>query len=141
MAHPFSIAGAHLKVFVNGKLLGYATAVPTLKVMTSHGDLRAIDSPVVRSRVPRMYGVNGTMQVLRGRSTGGLEGAGMVPSAQAMLRQKYLTIELQDRITQDIVFSVRQCDVDDQSWQIQAKGLVVGTFNFTGITFDNEATN
>jgi hypothetical protein len=56
-----------------------------------------------------------------------------------MLQQKYLTIELQDRISQDIVYRALQCEVDQQQWQINQKGLVVGTFNFRGLTFSNES--
>lgn len=140
MSAPFSIAAAHLKCYVNGVLLGYVMGVPGWQVKSAWGELREIDSVITRQLAPRMFGVSGTIQILRGRSTGGLEGAGMVPQAEAMLRQKYLTIELQDRISQDIVYRALMCEVQQQDWQIQAKGLVVGTFQFIGIIFSNEAT-
>jgi hypothetical protein len=140
MAQPFSVAGAHLKCFVNGKLLGYVMAVPAWVVQSDWGELREIDSVLARQLSPRMYAVSGTIQILRGRSTGGAEGAGLVPSAEAMLRQKYLTIEIQDRISQDIVYRALRCQVINQQWQITVKGLVTGTLNFRGISFANEAT-
>jgi hypothetical protein len=140
MGRSFSIAGAHLKCYVNGKLLGYVMGVPSWQVRTDWGELREIDSVIARQLAPRMYAVMGTLQILRGRETGGPEGAGMVPQAEAMLRQKYLTIEIQDRVTQDIVYRAILCQVLQQDWQIQPKSLVVGSVNFRGITFANEAT-
>ena len=140
MGQSFSLAGAHLKVFINGKLLGYVMNAPAWNVRSESGRLREIDNVLTKQFAPRLYEVAGTLQVLRGRSTGGLEGAGLVPTAEAMLRQKYLTIEIQDRITQDIVYRALQCTVQQQQWQINARGIVTGTFNFEGITFANEAT-
>ena len=87
-----------------------------------------------------MFSVTGTLQVLRGRNTGGLEGAGLVPSGQRMLQQKYLTIELQDRISGAILFRAVSCQVDGQQWQITPKGLVLGTFNFKGLDFGSDGT-
>lgn len=139
MAQPFSIAGAHLKCYINGKLLGYVVAVPAWNIQTNWGELNEIDNAQARALAPRRFAVNGTIQILRGRYTGGLEGAGLVPTAETMLGQKYLTIELQDRISQDIVFRALLCQVDQQQWQINPKGLVIGTFNFKGLGFGNEA--
>ena len=140
MGQSFSLASAHLKVFVNWKLLGYVMGVPTWLVRSEWGRLRELDTVATRQLTPRLFEVSGTMQVLRGRSTGGLEGAGMVPSAETMLRQKYLTIEIQDRITQDIVYRAIECTFQQQQWRIDPKGLVTGNFNFEGRAFANEAT-
>ena len=139
MSQNFSIAAAHLKVYVNGKLLGYVMGVPAWNVSSSWARLSEIDTVITRQLVPRAYAVNGTIQILRGRSTGGLEGAGLMASAEATLRQKYATIELQDRVTGDIQFRALQCQVTQQQWQINTKSLVVGTFQFEGITFATEA--
>lgn len=140
MGQSFTLAGAHLKCYINGKLLGYVISVPSFQVRHEWAPLREIDSLLARQLAPRMYEVSGNIQVLRGRSTGGLEGAGLVSSGESMMLQKYLTIELQDRFTQDIVFRAVSCEANNQQWQIQTRGLVVGSFNFTGITFATEAT-
>jgi hypothetical protein len=85
-----------------------------------------------------MYTVNGTIQILRGRLTGGAEGAGMVASAENMLLQKYLTIEIQDNITKDLVFRALNCQITQQSWRIDPKGIVTGMLSFEGTNFKNE---
>ena len=140
MGQTFSIAAAHLRLFLNGKLFGACMGVPALTIQSNWAELREIDSVVARQLTPRTYSVTGTIQVLRGRSTGGLEGMGLTATGSSMLLQKYLTIELQDRITDDIVMSIHECQIDNQSWKIDAKGLVIGTFNFRGLRFDTEAT-
>jgi hypothetical protein len=135
----FSIAAAHLKCYVNSKLLGYVMSVPAWTVATEWAELREIDNATGAQLTPRTYTVNGTIQILRGRSTGGLEGAGLVPSAEAFLRQKYLVIEIQDRVTQDIIFSAQKCQVISQQWSVSPKGLLIGNFNFRGLTMTNES--
>lgn len=140
MGQPFSVAGAHIKCFVNEKLLGYVTGIPAWNVLSTWGELREIDSVRVRQLSPRAFSVSGTVQVLRGRNTGGLEGAGLVTSARRMLQQKYLTIELQDRISQAILFRAVACQVDGQQWQVTPKGLILGTFNFKGLDFGSDGT-
>jgi hypothetical protein len=140
MAETFSIAGAHLKCFINGKLLGYVIAVPSWNIRSEWAELRGIDNVMAKQLVPRIYSCSGTVQILRGRHTGGLEGAGLVPSGEAMLRQKYLTVEIQDRITQDIIYRALLCQIDQQQWQMDTKGLVTGSFSFKGLSFQNEAT-
>lgn len=140
MTAPFSVAGAHLKVYINGKLLGYVTAVPAWNVRSEWGRLRELDNVMTRSFAPRVYEVSGVLQVLRGRATGGAEGAGLVASGENMLRQKHATIEIQDRVTQDLVFRGLMCTIQQQQWKMDARSLVVGTFSFDGVAFSNEAT-
>jgi hypothetical protein len=140
MAATFSIASASVKCYINGKLLGAVMAIPVWSIQSSWGALREIDSVVARQLAPRTYACNGTIQILRGRSTGGLEGLGLVAAAESMLLQKYASIEVQDRCTDEIIFSAHHCQVDSQSWKVDSKGLIIGTFNFQGLTFTNEAT-
>ena len=140
MAESFSIASAHLKFYVNGKLLGYVVSVPNWNIQRSWGELREIDNLLAKQLAPRLFACSGSVVILRGRHTGGLEGAGLVASGQAMLLQRYLTFEIQDRVSQDIVFRGLFGQVDNESWKIDQKGLVTGTFNFKCLAFANEAT-
>ena len=138
MALSFAIPGSTLKVYVNSQLLGWVTGIPTWTITTEWARIREIDSSITRQLVPRSYTVSGTLQVVRGRYTGGAEGAGLIPSAENMLRQKYLTIEVQDITTQDIVYRAKHCQVMNQTWRIDGRGVVTGTLNFEGLTFESE---
>jgi hypothetical protein len=139
MAFPSIIAGFHVKCYINGTLLGYITAVPQWVITTDQREAREIDSNIPAELMPGSYRVNGSFGILRGQDTGGLEGAGMVASAQDMLRQKYLTIELQNRLTDQIIFRAVQCAVTRQVWSISPKQLIQGSFDWVGTTFENEA--
>jgi hypothetical protein len=49
------------------------------------------------------------------------------------------TIELVDRLTDQTIFRALKCQVTRQSWSVQPKQLVTGTFTWVGINFENEA--
>jgi len=138
---PFSavIAGHHVKCYINGVLLGYITGMPAWTIDTEYRPALEIDSNIPRELMPGQFRVTGTFTILRGRDTGGLEGAGMVATAKDMLLQKYLNIELVDRLTDQTIFRATQCQVTRQSWTTAPKQLVTGTFNWMGITFENES--
>lgn len=139
MAFPSTIAGFHVKCFINGALLGYVTAVPRWSISTGQREAREIDSNIPAELMPGVYRVSGTFTVLRGVDTGGLEGAGMVASAKDMLLQEYLTIELQNRLTDQVIFRATGCAVLNQTWSISPKALIQGSFEWVGMTFHNEA--
>lgn len=139
MAFPSIIAGHHVKCYVNGRLLGYITGMPQWTIDTDYRPALEIDSNVPRELMPGQFRVAGAFSILRGRDTGGLEGAGMVASGQKMLLQKYLTIELVDRLTDQTIFRATKCQVTRQAWTAAPKQLVTGTFTWLGIAFENEA--
>ena len=139
MPQPTLIAGMHIKCFINGVLLGLITTAQW-SIGTEFREAREIDSNVVKEQVPGAFSVRGAFGILRGRSSGGLEGAGLVASGQDMLLQKLMTIELHDRITEEVIFRATGCQVLNQTWGISPKQLVTGQFTWSGITFSNESS-
>lgn len=139
MAFPSIIAAHHLVCYINGVLFGYINGMPQWNVDTEYREARGIDTNEAFELMPGQSRVSGTFTILRGRDTGGLEGAGLVASGQKMLQQKYMTIEMVDRLTNQTVFRALRCQVTRQSWSAQPKGLVTGTFTWTGIEHENES--
>lgn len=139
MPFPSILSGNQVKCYINGVLLGYVVGMPQWTIETDYREAREIDSNVVRELMPGQFRVSGAFAILRGRDTGGLEGAGMVASAEKMLLQKYLVIELVDRLTDQTIFRAVQCQVTRQSWSASPKQLVTGNFAWLGTTFENEA--
>jgi hypothetical protein len=135
---PSIIAAAHLKVYVNGRLLGWTTGF-TPRISTPVRAAGGIDTSVTFELMPTTYAVSGTMEVLRGRGQGGAEGLGMAAFAKDLLKQKYSTIELVDRLSDAIMFKFVGCLVEDQGWEVTPKGLVRGRFSFQGLDYSNEA--
>jgi hypothetical protein len=136
---PSIVAGQDVQCYINGVLLGYISGLPQWTIETDYREAREIDSNVPKELMPGTYRVSGAFQILRGRDTGGLEGAGMVASAEKMLLQKYLTIELVDRNTDQVIFRAKHCQVLRQTWSTAPKQLVTGTFSWVGTTFENES--
>jgi len=139
MAFPSIIAAHHVVVYINGVMLGYINGMPQWNIDTEFREAREIDTNETVELMPGQSRVSGTFTILRGRDTGGLEGAGLVATGQKMLRQKYATIELVDRLTDQTIFRALKCQVTRQSWSVQPKQLVVGTFTWLGINFENES--
>jgi hypothetical protein len=132
------LASAHLKVLVNGRLLGWTSGFSP-RVRTSVRPAMGIDNSTAIELIPTSYSVSGTMEVYRGRLQGGLEGLGMVAFAKDLLRQKYCTIEVVDRATDTTVFKIIGCTVTEQAWRVSPKALVSGTIQFEGLETSNEA--
>jgi len=139
MAFSSVIAGCHLKCLINGQVFGYVSGVPQLNVDSPYRQVQEIDSNITKELIPTQTTISGTLQVLRGRSTGGLEGAGMAASGRDALLQKYIDIQLVDRVTDEVVFWAIKCQITRQTWAITPKQLVVGQISFIGVEFANDA--
>jgi hypothetical protein len=132
------IAAPHLKVFINGRLLGWAFGIH-YKKRTPVRELFGIDCSIPSELAFTTYHVQGTIQIYRGRYQGEAEGLGMSAFANKLLRQKYITIEVVDRITDCVISKFLECVIIDQDWNVAPKGLLSGTFSFLGIDASNEA--
>ena len=132
------LAGAHLKVMVNGRLLGWTAGI-NYRIRTPVRRAQGIDSSLTFELMPTTYDVAGSMEVYRGRAQGGAEGLGMASFAKNLLLQKYSTIELVDRVSDQVVASFQKCLVSEQAWTVRPKSLVTGNFSFEGTGYSNEA--
>jgi hypothetical protein len=138
MAWPKVIASAHLKVMVNGRLLGWAAGFRP-RISTPVRKAQGIDTNLTFELMPATYDVSGTIQVLRGRAQGGAEGLGMAAFAKDLLKQKYCSIELLDRLSDQVVMKFVGCLITEQTWDVSPKGIVTGQFTFEGLDYSNEA--
>lgn len=101
--------------------------------------LGGIDTSLTFEIAPTTYEVSGSVQVLRGRLSGGLEGVGLIGFVKDLLRQKYSTIEMVDIQSGATIYRATGCMVEEQAWTTSPKGLVTGQFSFRGIEVSNEA--
>ena len=138
MAQTSIIAGAHLKCYVNGRILGWASGVK-INTRTPVKAIFGIDDSLAVELAPTTYAVQGTLQIWRGRNQGGAEGLGLVSFAEKLLLQKYFTLELVDRVTDGVVFKAIGCLTTSQDWTISPKGLISGSISFEGMNTSNES--
>jgi hypothetical protein len=132
------LEGATVKVFVNGSLLGWAAGI-NLRIRTPVRQAHGIDSSTAFEAIPTTYSVTATMTVYRGRHSGGAEGAGLAASGENLLKQKYATIELVDRLSNAVIAKLTECMVTDQAWSYLPKQLVTGQISLDGINHQNES--
>jgi hypothetical protein len=139
MARPQLISGARILVVINGRLYGRCSGI-SWNPSAPKKPARAVDSPLVQEYMPTTVEVMGQMTVFRMIGDGGLEGAGIVAQQIDTSREKYCTIQLIERETDSTVLQINQATVHNQSWNATPKGLLVGSFTFSGIIFTNESS-
>ena len=130
------LVGARLGVYINGKPFAKVASFNHTET-TPQRTLSGIDTLQPLETIPGPVGVSGSMTIFRSAHDGGVEGAGMLPTWEAMTRGKYFSILLIDLPTQTIIFESQKNTVVNQSWQI-SRGYVMGNINFVGITYGNE---
>jgi hypothetical protein len=131
------VVSAHLVVFINGKRFGECMGMEW-EQGTPHVEKMGIDSLTPVELVPTGTRVSGTFKTLRLRATGALEGRGIVAPFRHVIREKYFSILVVNRLDGTRVFRADRCKVTSQRWQAMAKGRVEGTFAFVGIDAANE---
>lgn len=136
---PQLVNGSRVLVYFNGRRFGRAINLE----YTSESPVRAIetiDDPQPAELAPTRVRIKGSLKCYRLAGDGGLEGVGITTQFADIPRQKYFSLTLRDRVTDNVLFEVDYCMVEAQHWSAAAKELMVGSFNFTGITWGNEAT-
>lgn len=137
MATSVTLTGAALKLYINGTPFGVATGI---QYTSSQGrkTIGGLDQLTPIEIAPGVDRITGQITCVRKRLDGGLEGRGVASRAEDRLLEKYISIVLVDRLTDRIVFRCDNAVIDNQTWNVQAKGIVEITFNFTGISWGNE---
>ena len=133
-----TLRGADVKVFINNKLFKNATGI-TFSMSTGRHEIRGVDYDHPFELAPGPQTVKGTIELVRKRNSGGLEGQGVSPPSTKVLREKYFTIAVIDRVTDTVIMYVEEAAVVEQNWTVSQRGLYTGTFSFVGIGWANEA--
>lgn len=139
MSQSMNIVGAHILIFINGRLFGQATDMKWDSV-TPNTIRYGIDSLIGYSTVPGPVKVQGTIAVLRRHADGGLEGAGVVAPYSAIERERYFSLLVIDRATGLRVFQADRCKVLSQTWVAAARGRMQGSFTFEALEWANESS-
>jgi hypothetical protein len=134
-----SLTGANLKIFINGRLFGIGTASEW------HADygrktIFGIDSYLPQEIASGQVTVNGSIDCIRTKLSGGLEGAGIAANDQNILLEKYIRITLIDRQTDTTIFNCFNALVSSQSWKASSGSIMRGSFSFIGTNWSNEVT-
>lgn len=140
------LTGAGVVLKINGKVVGFATGISFTR---SQGlkVVREVDNPFAVEIMPTVFEVSGSLSGVRLRGTGGLDGAkgGIdvmdLSTVQNFFYQKYVTIEVVDRVSSVVLYTFKSVLFDQDSWSITTKNIITFNANFRAIFVSNEAAN
>lgn len=125
--------GAGLKLYINGVVIGYATGINFTR---SQGvkPIYELDSPFVAELMPTTYSISGSLSGIRIREVAGLDTNGIMDlnTVQAFFLQQYVDIELVDRRSGKVVWTIQRCIFSQDSWSVSARSISTFSANFMG---------
>mgnify|MGYP000934397012 FL=1 len=137
MPRPKRITAPRLLIYINSRLWGVVTSF-TMRSATPRRKVKTIDVMHAQELMPTTYDVSFTMGIIRVGGDGGIQGAGLIARQQHLAREKYFSILVRDRLLDLPFFASEMNSVEDESWSVNAKGLLEGTVMCTGVVWTNE---
>ena len=134
------IVGARVIAYINGKKFGTVIDIE-LSFDTQNRPIETIDMLVPAELAPTRGRVRGSISLIRLAGSAGVEGMGIATTFLNLPRQKYFSLTIKDRVTDVTLFQIDDCMVDQQSWSMQSKNIMSGSFTFTGTNWANESTD
>lgn len=132
MSNSTVLAGANCKIYLGGNLYPEAQQV-TYTIDYGEQEIFGIDSPYSQEIATTRMSVQGNVQGLRLKLSGGLQGKDIITKINQKLFAPYISFEVRDRQSDTKIIFVPQCKITTQNVQIGAKGIVKLNFSFKGI--------
>ena len=132
MAAQRTIAGAHLKVYINGVVYNESQQ---LDYSIDYGEepIYGIDSIFPQEIKVTRVSVTGTISGLRLANSNGLQGANIRPGIRSSYFAPYISIRITDRRTGEDILFVPYAKVINEKTNVSAKGIMKTSFSFTGL--------
>jgi len=133
--------GPGIRLVINGKTVGFATRLNFTRSVNTKFTYE-LDSPIPKEITPTTYACNGVLTGLRLTGSGGLDGYGImnVSTVKQFFSRKYAVIEVIDRKTDIVMFTIQQALFEQDTWDIQARKIITFSANFKGIFISNETS-
>lgn len=132
------MTGARTVLKINGNIVGFAMQV-SWTINTEQAEIYTIDDYMPYEMAPRRVSVNGTlgMFMIPGRSPT----AEIIQSDNlSFLFNKYITIEVRDSVTDNILFKTNKAVITSSSGDLRADQLGSMTLQWRAIGWINEAS-
>lgn len=136
---------AKSRVLTGARLVVYINDLPFAKISefrwsndTPVHEIYGIDLETPSELATSITKLSGNMTVFRLAGDGGAEGAGMAVQSNDLSRLRYFSITVVDRLTNQVVFEAKRCQLQGQSWDAPARGLVTGQLSWCGTAWSNE---
>ncbi len=139
MTRAKTITGANLNAFINGVHVGQVTGLGWSST-ENRRELYAIDSSLPQEFIPGTTRVQGQLQLLRTVGDGGVEAMGIAATLEQYVRERYFQLLIVERSTDSVVFRADNCSLLNQSWSVQARGILQGSIDFVAQSWSNESS-
>lgn len=134
------VAAPRVLFYVDGSLIAAATKW-TIRQGALQDEIFGIDEIDNQEISPGIVRVAGSVDMVRRVGDGGAEGYGLMTTTDLLPRKQYGSMLLLDRQTKQQIFRFDGGIVfEEQSWSMQAKGLMLGSVTFKGTRWANEVT-
>ena len=132
MAFQKTIAGAHLKLYINGQVY---EEVQQINYTIDYGEepIYGIDSVFPQEIKITRISVQGSVSGLRIANSNGLQSSNIRPGIRDSVFAPYISIRLYDRRTGEDIMFIPYARVTNEKLDVSAKGTAKVSFNFIGL--------
>lgn len=130
------VSGARTILKINGKVVGFAFGI-SWRIQTTYTENNTIDDVFPVELIPQRINVEGSMSMLHipGQSAGTEL---WQPDALNFLFQQYITIEVRDSATDQLLFYTSKAMITSRSEDIRVDSLANVTLTWRAIGFQDE---
>ena len=131
MAQSLVLAGAHIKLYVNNKVY---KEVQSIQFSVDYGEteIYGIDSLYPQEIAPTRISVKGSVNGIRVKYSGGLQGQNMRPLFTDISASPYISLRIQDRSTGEDILFIPNAKITRENHQASTKGTYKLSFEFVG---------
>lgn len=132
------MSGARCVLKINSQPVGFAFGIQW-RIDTQYTELNVIDNPLPEELVPKAIRVTGTISALHIPG----EGPGVQlwqPDVLSFLFHQYITIEVRDSATNQLLFYAPQAVITTRQEDIRIDDLAQTSLNFMAIGYQDEKT-
>lgn len=127
----FVLTGAHIRLYINNKLYKEVQSI-SFDIDYGEYEIHGIDAGHAQEIAPGKVLVKGKINGLRIKQSGGLQAASARPLFKDNAASPYISIRIQDRVSQEDIVFIPNCKISRESHSIVTKGTYKLNFEFTG---------
>jgi hypothetical protein len=126
------VSGAQVILFVNGVQFGNVRSF-TFKPSNISKRIMTLDTHIANELIPTILIVSGQIQLYRINNDGGAEGKQLAPPPTNITRARYVSLLLQNRISQETIFRTDTAMITEQTWAVGTSQLMIGSLSFESL--------
>jgi len=127
-----TLTGALIKLYIGGVLYPEAQSI-SYTIDYGESEIYGIDSAFPQEIRQTRVSVQGQVSGIRIKASGGIQSRNARTVIKESLQAPYVSIQIRDRSTDEIILFIPQAKVTSQSSSISVKSVVTLSFGFKGI--------